>query len=147
MKTNANPLRLNELGLEATDAYEKARKMVCVWLSHARKARKLFTRNTKVLLNLVAYSYGLNRLGPGDEILVGASWSTQQSPALAGGGCRGRDGAGSSKFPWSGQDGELDGGARSAKLFTPPHQAGGCHIVFPNVFGRENHKGNRPYRS
>ena len=71
-KYNANPLRgLYELGMEATDRYEEARDTVRDFL-HAKKSCEIvFTRNTTESINLVAYSYGLNRLKAGDELLVG----------------------------------------------------------------------------
>lgn len=71
-KYNANPLRgLYELGMEATERYEEARDTVRDFL-HAKKSCEIvFTRNTTESINLVAYSYGLNRLKAGDELLVG----------------------------------------------------------------------------
>ena len=68
---NANPLRgLYELGVEATEQYEHARERVA-WFVHAKSEREIiFTRNTTEGINLVAYSYALPRLKPGDEILV-----------------------------------------------------------------------------
>ena len=71
-KYNANPLRgLYQLGMDATDCYEKARETVRDFL-HAKKSSEIiFTRNTTESINLVAYSYALNKLKPGDELLVG----------------------------------------------------------------------------
>ena len=68
---NANPLRgLYELGVEATEQYEHARERVARFV-HAKSEREIiFTRNTTEGINLVAYSYALPRLKPGDEILV-----------------------------------------------------------------------------
>ena len=70
-KYNANPLRgLYELGLAATEQYELAREKVRDFI-HAKSEREIiFTRNTTESINLVAYSYGLSNLKPGDEILV-----------------------------------------------------------------------------
>lgn len=70
-KYNANPLRgLYTLGLAATEQYELAREKVRDFI-HAKSAREIiFTRNTTESINLAAYSYGLSRLKPGDEILV-----------------------------------------------------------------------------
>ena len=68
---NANPLRgLYPLSVEATDAYEAAREAVRDFLGAASTQEIIFTRNTTESLNLVAYSYGLTFLKPGDEILV-----------------------------------------------------------------------------
>ena len=71
-KYNANPLRgLYQLGMDATDCYEKARETVRDFI-HAKKSSEIiFTRNTTESINLVAYSYALNKLKPGDELLVG----------------------------------------------------------------------------
>lgn len=68
---NANPLRgLYELGAEATQQYENARKTVQGFLHAACPEEIIFTRNATESLNLVAYSYALSSLRPGDEILV-----------------------------------------------------------------------------
>ena len=68
---NANPLRgLYPLSIAATDAYENAREAVRKFLNAASTQEIIFTRNTSESLNLVAYSYGLTFLKPGDEILV-----------------------------------------------------------------------------
>lgn len=70
-KHNANPLRgFYPLSLEATDAYEAARKTVQHFIHAASETEIIFTRNTTESLNLVAYSYGLNNLCPEDEIVV-----------------------------------------------------------------------------
>ncbi len=71
-KYNANPLRgLYELGMEATDRYEEARDTVRDFLHAKKSCEIIFTRNTTESINLVAYSYGLNNLKAGDELLVG----------------------------------------------------------------------------
>ncbi|WP_455504082.1 aminotransferase class V-fold PLP-dependent enzyme [Blautia sp.] len=71
-KYNANPLRgLYELGMEATDRYEEARNTVRDFLHAKKSCEIIFTRNTTESINLVAYSYGLNNLKAGDELLVG----------------------------------------------------------------------------
>ena len=71
LKHNANPLRGNyPLSVEATELYENARKGVRDFIG-AKSAREIiFTRNTTESMNLVAYSYGLNNVNAGDEILV-----------------------------------------------------------------------------
>ena len=70
-KHNANPLRgFYPLSLEATDAYEAARKTVQHFIHAASETEIIFTRNTTESMNLVAYSYGLNNVNAGDEILV-----------------------------------------------------------------------------
>lgn len=71
-RKNANPFRgIYDLSVEATDAYEEARKKVAN-LIHAKEAEEIvFTRNASESLNLVAYSLGELVLKEGDEILVG----------------------------------------------------------------------------
>lgn len=68
---NANPLRgIYALGQEATERYEEARESVRKFLNASSPEEIIFTRNTTESLNLVAYSYGLSHLKPGDEIVV-----------------------------------------------------------------------------
>ena len=70
-KKNANPLRgLYELGIEATEAYEAARERVREFINAGKTSEVVFTRNSTESLNLIAYSYGLNSLKAGDEILI-----------------------------------------------------------------------------
>lgn len=68
---NANPLwGLYELSVEATEDYENARQTVRRFVNAKSSREIIFTRNTTESINLVAYSYGLNNLKPGDEVLV-----------------------------------------------------------------------------
>ena len=68
---NANPLRgLYPLSVEATEAYENAREAVRDFIGAGSTQEIVFTRNTTESLNLVAYSYALNTLKAGDELLV-----------------------------------------------------------------------------
>lgn len=68
---NANPLRgLYKLGVDATEAYEGARERVRKFLNAPSAADIVFTRNATESINLVAYSYGLNFIKPGQEIVV-----------------------------------------------------------------------------
>lgn len=70
-KNNANPLRgLYELSLAATDAYEHARETVAGFINASDPSEIVFTRNATESLNLLAYSYGMNLLQEGDEIIV-----------------------------------------------------------------------------
>lgn len=70
-QANANPLRgLYELGVEATDRYEAARERVRKLLNARSDAEIIFTRNTTESINLVAYSYALNNIHAGDEIVI-----------------------------------------------------------------------------
>jgi cysteine desulfurase / selenocysteine lyase len=59
-----------ELAERATDAYEGAREKVRAFVN-AESAREIvFTRNVTEALNLVAYAWGLDNLGPGDVVAV-----------------------------------------------------------------------------
>ncbi len=68
---NANPLRgLYDWSIDATERYEHARQTVAEFLHANRSEEIVFTRNTTESLNLVAYSYGLQNLQAGDEIVL-----------------------------------------------------------------------------
>ena len=68
---NANPHRgAYALSIKATDIYENARERARRFIGADDAREIIFTRNTTESLNLVAYSYGLNHVGPGDEILL-----------------------------------------------------------------------------
>ena len=71
LQHNANPLRgLYGLAMEATDIYENARVAVKKFINAKYEEEIIFTRNTSESLNLIAYSYGLSQLKPGDEIVT-----------------------------------------------------------------------------
>ncbi len=71
LKSNANPLRgLYDLAVDATDRYEAARERVRRFINAEKVEEIIFTRNTTESINLVAYSWGLTNLKPGDEILI-----------------------------------------------------------------------------
>jgi cysteine desulfurase/selenocysteine lyase len=61
---------LHYLANEATEAYEDAREKVAKFLNAARKEEIIFTRNATEAINLVAYTFGRERIKPGDEIVV-----------------------------------------------------------------------------
>ena len=68
---NANPHRgVYELSVRATKVYEDARRKVADFLNAKSTREIIFTKNATESLNLVAYSYGLNNLRGGDEILI-----------------------------------------------------------------------------
>jgi len=68
---NANPLRgLYSLSERATMAYENARETTARFINAKETEEIIFTRNASESLNLVAYSWGLNRLKAGDEICI-----------------------------------------------------------------------------
>lgn len=69
--TNANPLRgLYDWSMGATERYEDARKTVASFIGASVPEEIIFTRNTTESLNLVAYSYGLDNVKEGDEIVI-----------------------------------------------------------------------------
>src|SRR5579862_3447055 len=61
---------LHYLANEATEAYEGAREKVAVFLNAKRKEEVIFTRNATEAINLVAYTFGRERIKPGDEIVL-----------------------------------------------------------------------------
>ncbi len=70
-ETNANVHRgVHTLSVEATDAMEAARVRVQHFLGAADSREIVFTRGTTEAINLVAWSWGLATLRPGDEILL-----------------------------------------------------------------------------
>ncbi|CCH68430.1 Cysteine desulfurase [Richelia intracellularis HH01] len=58
------------LSCKATDAYEIARDKVAKFINAASRQELIFTRNATEAINLVAYSWAMNNLQPGDEIIV-----------------------------------------------------------------------------
>src|SRR5215831_365057 len=62
--------RLHYLANAATEAYEEAREKVRGFLNAARKEEIIFTRNATEAINLVAYTFGRERIKPGDEIVL-----------------------------------------------------------------------------
>src|ERR671914_445062 len=70
-QTNANIHRgLHTLAEEATEAYEGARAKAAHFIGAAGPDEILFTRNTTESLNLVAYAWAAENIGPGDEIVI-----------------------------------------------------------------------------
>ena len=68
---NANPLRgLYDWSVDATERYENARKTVADFIGASSTEEIIFTRNTTESLNLVAYSYGLENVSEGDEVVI-----------------------------------------------------------------------------
>src|ERR1700757_576496 len=61
---------LHFLANEATEAYENAREKVAGFLNAGRKEEIVFTRNATEAINLVAYTYGRERIKAGDEIVL-----------------------------------------------------------------------------
>ena len=68
---NANPHRgAYELSVKATDIYESARAKVAKFINAKSPREIIFTKNATESLNLIAYSYGLQNLQSGDEIVI-----------------------------------------------------------------------------
>ena len=68
---NANVARaVHQLGEQATAAYEGARDRLARLLGAPSRDEVVLTSGTTQAINLVAYSWALPRLRPGDEILV-----------------------------------------------------------------------------
>ena len=61
---------LHYLANEATEAYELAREKVARFLNAKRKEEIVFTRNATEAINLVAYTFGHERIKAGDEIVL-----------------------------------------------------------------------------
>lgn len=55
---------------QATTAYENAREKVAKFINAASHQEIVYTRNASEGINLVAYSWGLNNLKAGDEIIL-----------------------------------------------------------------------------
>lgn len=71
---NANPLRgTYDWSVKATAAFENARQAVQKFINARKSEEVIFTKNASESLNLVAYSYAMNNLQAGDEILISIS--------------------------------------------------------------------------
>src|ERR671937_3196116 len=58
------------LSERATAAFEGARQLVADFLNAPSPREVIFTRQATEALNLIAYAWGLNNLGPGDLVVV-----------------------------------------------------------------------------
>ena len=61
---------LHYLANAATEAYENAREKVAAFINAPRKEEVIFTRNATEAINLVAYTFGRERIKAGDEIVL-----------------------------------------------------------------------------
>ena len=61
---------LHYLANAATEAYEDAREKVRAFLNASRREEIVFTRNATEAINLVAYTFGRERIKAGDEIVL-----------------------------------------------------------------------------
>ncbi len=72
--SNANPHRgAYDLSVEATKALESAREKVRGFLGAQKTEEIVFTKSATESLNLVAQSYGMSFIGPGDGIVLAIS--------------------------------------------------------------------------
>ena len=68
---NANPHRgAYSISVNATELYEGARSKIAKFLNAKYSEEIIFTKNATESLNLFAYSYGLDNLKEGDEIVL-----------------------------------------------------------------------------
>lgn len=68
---NSNVHRgVHTLSGRATDAYEAARDKIAAFVKAASRQEIIYTRNASEAINLVAYSWGMNHLQRGDEIIL-----------------------------------------------------------------------------
>ncbi|XP_010480390.1 PREDICTED: cysteine desulfurase 1, chloroplastic, partial [Camelina sativa] len=61
---------IHYLSAKATDEFELARKKVARFINASDSKEIVFTRNATEAINLVAYSWGLLNLKPGDEVIL-----------------------------------------------------------------------------
>lgn len=67
--TNSNVHRgVHTLSAQATTAYEEARQKIANFVNASDSNEIVHTRNASEAINLVAYSWGLKNLRPGDEV-------------------------------------------------------------------------------
>ncbi len=57
------------LAVEATDLFEGARERIAKWL-HSTVQETIFTANATAAINLVAYTWGRQNVGPGDLVVL-----------------------------------------------------------------------------
>ena len=69
--TNSNVHRgVHTMSQQATDGYEGARTKIRQFINARDDKEIIYTRNTTEGINLVAYSYGRQNIGPGDDVIV-----------------------------------------------------------------------------
>ena len=68
---NANPHRgAYSLSIEATEEYENTRTKIAKFINAMHREEIIFSKNATESLNLIAYSYGLEKLKNDDEIVI-----------------------------------------------------------------------------
>ncbi len=90
---NSNVHRgVHALSAKATDAYEAARLKVAQFINAKSYKEIVYTRNASEAINIVAYSWGLNTLKPGDEIILSVMEHHSNLVSLANGRPKNRGG-------------------------------------------------------
>ena len=70
-KYNANPHRgAYSLSVEATGIYEDTRTKIAKFINAKHREEIIFSKNATESLNLIAYSYGLDNLKNGDDVVL-----------------------------------------------------------------------------
>lgn len=70
-KFNANPHRgAYTLSVEATAVYEDTREKIAKFINAKHPEEIIFSKNASESLNLLAYSYGLDNLKKGDDVVI-----------------------------------------------------------------------------
>lgn len=70
-KYNANPHRgAYSLSVEATERYENTRTKIAKFINAKHTEEIIFSKNATESLNLIAYSYGMENLKKGDEVVI-----------------------------------------------------------------------------
>ena len=68
---NANVHRgVHALSTLATEEFEQSRQVVAAFVNASKSEEVIWTRGTTEGINLVAWSYGADVLGPGDEVVI-----------------------------------------------------------------------------
>ena len=71
---NGNPGRgSHSLSLEASEILNSTRKIIKEFINAKEKEEIIFTKNATEAINLLAYSYGMEFINEGDEIILGIS--------------------------------------------------------------------------
>lgn len=70
-RNNANPHRgAYSLSIDATAVYEDTRKKIANFINARFSEEIIFSKNASESLNLIAYSYGLDNLKKGDDVVI-----------------------------------------------------------------------------
>lgn len=68
---NANIHRgVYSISIRASEAYEDAKTKIKEFINASSEREIIFTRGTTEAINLIAYSYGIENINPGDEIII-----------------------------------------------------------------------------